>query len=271
MEKRYPADFVRVRPWGKLGDQKNDGYLRSRRMLFQCYAPNEMAAVTCLSKIEEDFTGALPHWKQFFDTWVFAHNSKEGLGPEVTKKLLALQSAHAEITVTQWGFEELRVEAFGLMEDDLASLFGRAPSRQGMVELGLAELAPVLDQIALLPPTPDPDLRPVPAEKIERNLLSDSVAVLLKAGMSRTDLVAKFFRSQATKQDQIAETFRARYAALRASGLAPDEVFAELQRFAGGHAYCRPQAVRAQVLAVLAFFFEACDIFERPDSDGVPS
>jgi hypothetical protein len=27
MEMRYPGDFVRVRPWGKLGDHKNDGYL----------------------------------------------------------------------------------------------------------------------------------------------------------------------------------------------------------------------------------------------------
>ena len=43
----------------------------------------------CIAKIDEDFAGALPHWKEYFDQWVFVHNSKEGLGPDVTAKLLA--------------------------------------------------------------------------------------------------------------------------------------------------------------------------------------
>src|SRR5262245_55230856 len=55
MEKRYPADFVRVKPWGNVGDKKNDGYLKSRRMLFQSYAPNSMEAAKAIAKIEEDF------------------------------------------------------------------------------------------------------------------------------------------------------------------------------------------------------------------------
>ncbi|QBD80397.1 hypothetical protein EPA93_32265 [Ktedonosporobacter rubrisoli] len=28
MEKCHPSDFQRVRPWGRMGDRKNDGYLR---------------------------------------------------------------------------------------------------------------------------------------------------------------------------------------------------------------------------------------------------
>src|SRR5580704_1274230 len=74
MEMRFPADFVRVRPWGNVGDRKNDGYLRSRRQLFQCYAPREMARAKCLNKISEDFAGALPHWRAHFDQWIFTHN-----------------------------------------------------------------------------------------------------------------------------------------------------------------------------------------------------
>lgn len=70
MEKRYPADFARVRPWGNVGDRKNDGYLKSKRQLFQLYAPNELTAAVTIAKIEEDFTGALPHWKEYFDTWI---------------------------------------------------------------------------------------------------------------------------------------------------------------------------------------------------------
>ena len=37
MERCYPGDFMRTRPWGKIGDRKNDGYLKSKRRLFQVY------------------------------------------------------------------------------------------------------------------------------------------------------------------------------------------------------------------------------------------
>lgn len=264
MEKRYPADFIRVRPWGNVGDRKNDGYLRSRRTLFQSYAPNEMDSAKCIAKIDEDFNGALPHWRAHFDVWVFVHNSREGLGPDQTKKLLDLGVHHAPLVVSQWGFEELRQEAMGLPEIELASLLGRAPSREGMSSLGLEDLVPVLEQIALLPPTADPDLRPVPADKLQRNMLSPAVESLLKAGMSRAELVRKYFKLKPTLQDQIAESFRSRYVELCAENRGPDDVFVSLQRFAGGDAVRSP-GIQNAVLAVLAFFFQECDIFERPE------
>jgi hypothetical protein len=263
MEKRYPADFIRVRPWGNTGDRKNDGYLRSKRFLFQSYAPNQMKAAETIAKIDEDFNEALPYWKDYFRTWIFVHNSKDGLGPDVTRKLLELDMVHKDIRVTSWGFEELRHETFQLNQADLASLLGNAPSHQGMVNLGLSELAPILDQIEMLSATADPDLRPIPADKVEGNLLSDHVAILLKAGMSRADLVGKFFLSQPSKRDRIAETFQSYYQNLRKMGFAPDQIFSELQRFAGGDAVPSPSRQNG-VLAILAYFFETCDIFERP-------
>jgi hypothetical protein len=263
MEKRYPADFIRVRPWGPTGDRKNDGYLRSRRMLFQSYAPNEMRAADCVSKINEDFNGALPYWEQYFSTWVFVHNSRAGLGPDVIATLLALGQGHAPIVVTQWGFEELRQEAMQLSSFDLASFLGPAPSRHGMIDLGLEDIRPVLDHISRVAPTADPDLRPVPSDKLHRNLLSDFVATLLRAGMSRADLVRKYFRLRPQLQDQIAEAFRNKYVELRRTQMPPDDIFVGLQRFVGGD-QVPPPDIQNAVLAVLAFFFEECDIFERP-------
>jgi ABC-3C protein len=266
MEKRYPSDFVRVRPWGKVGDKKNDGYLKSKRMLFQCYAPNGWPSAATEAKIAADLAGALPHWKEWFGTWVFVHNSREGLGPDVLALLLQLGTQHQPLLVTQWGFEELRQEALQLAEPELASLFGPAPSRAGMVALGLDEVRPVLDHIALLNPVAAPDLRPVPADKLQRNLLSGAVEELLRAGMGRADPVRKYFKLKPTIQDRIAEAFRQRYGELRASNETPDAIFAALQRFVGGHE--QMPATQNAVLAVLAFFFEECDIFERPEAQG---
>src|SRR5579864_2919048 len=102
MEKCHPGDFQRVRPWGNAGDWKNDGYFRSARILFQVYAPNEMSANDAVTKIHEDFYGALRYWQQSFDTWVFVHNSRQGLGPHIVAKLNELTIYNSTITICSW-------------------------------------------------------------------------------------------------------------------------------------------------------------------------
>jgi hypothetical protein len=263
MEKRYPNDFTRIRPWGNVGDRKCDGYHPSHRRLFQCHAPLRSTARGTVKKIRDDLAGALPFWREYFDTWIFVHNDRDGLGPDVAKALLDLGKQYAPLVVTHWGFEELRHQAMGLGEADLATLLGPAPTRTEMIDLGLESLAQVLDQVARVDRVPEPDLRPVPADKLTRNMLSSNVEVLLRAGMSRADLVRRYFTNKPRLQDQIAASFRARYAGLRDAS-SPDEVFAELQRFAGGDRVRNP-GEQSAILAVLAFFFEECDIFERPE------
>ncbi len=266
MEKRFPGDFIRVRPWGQAGDRKNDGYVRSKRWLVQVYAPNDMSAKAALAKIDEDYNGALPHWEQYFDTWIFVHNSKQGLSPDVTAKLLELDRARSPAVVS-WGFEELRRVVFELAPAELASLFGSAPGRGDMVNLGLDSLSLILDHVGAIQPNPNPDLRPPPADKISRNMLSEDVAILLRAGMSRVDLVRMYFRLHPERKDEIAESFRQRYDEIRSGGSTPDAIFADLQRYLAGDGVPSPSHQTA-ALAVLAFFFEECDIFEREVVDG---
>lgn len=82
MLKAHPNDFMACRPWGNVGDRKNDGYLPSARILFQSYAPNELSAAEAIKKINEDFEGAKEHWEEYFDEWTFVHNAPDGrLGP----------------------------------------------------------------------------------------------------------------------------------------------------------------------------------------------
>lgn len=265
MEKRYPGDFQRVRPWGNIGDRKNDGYVKSKRMLFQSYAPNEMTAAEAVKKIEEDFNGAVPHWKDHFNKWVFVHNSRDGVGPEVAAKLLELGKANPSFTLEQWGFEEMRQEAFQLGESELASLLGPAPTDGTMLTVKFKDIEVVLKAIAGQAPADGVDMRPVPKDKIQKNALSADVVTLLQAGMKRSHLVGKFFEGwhDATFGDFVAASFKAKYLELKRTGLAPDAIFCELQAFAGGRSRTSAEN-EAAVLAILAFLFEECEIFERP-------
>lgn len=267
MEKRYPrGDFQRVRPWGNDGDRKNDGYLRSKRILFQCYAPDELTAKACVAKIDEDFAGALPHWKKYFDTWVFVHNALRGWGPGVAEKFLALEATRPPFKLEAWTFNELREIVRELSVVDLADIFGPAPTQRDVLDLGMSELIPVLDHLARLNPHAEPDLRPVPADKLARNQLSDFIAGLLRTGMVRADLVEKYFRDRPADEDRIALGFRRRYEELRDGGTAPDDIFLALQQYAGGSVR-GTKARQVAELTVLSHFFQTCDIFERADPE----
>lgn len=127
MTKAHPGDFIPCRPWGSVGDRKNDGYLKSERTLFQVYAPNEMRMSETVSKVVTDFSDALPHWKDYFDIWVFVHNARDGLPPDVVAKLLELEAAHAPIKLTHWGLDELLARFRRLAAAELQSLYGYPP------------------------------------------------------------------------------------------------------------------------------------------------
>lgn len=268
MEKRYPSDFIRVRPWGNVGDRKNDGYLPSQRTLFQVFAPNEMSAAEAVSKIDEDFNGALPHWNEYFDSWVFVHNSPSGLGPDVTAKLLELKKQHSPLAIKTFGFEELSRIALSLPEDDLIALCGGiiALTTAEIRDVSFEDLKLILMNIARQPQVSDADLRPVPAEKLEKSGLSDEASHLLTRGMLKSARVRKFLADWPDPLfgNHVVASFRYEYRALRRAQMVPNAIFHELLVFAGG---LGSEAIghRGAVLAVLAYLFEECEIFERPE------
>jgi hypothetical protein len=264
MERRYPdGDFMRVRPWGSTGDRKSDGYLRSQRMLFQCYAPNEMKEAQALGKINDDFYGALPHWQDYCDTWVLVHNSREGLGPGITKRLLDLDAEHDDLSVRSWGFNELRRVVLELSDEDLRSFLGPAPTSRDFLSLGFEDLKVVLEAIKRQAAPPLPDIERVPREKARINRLSEDTESLIALGRRKSVLVGRFLQQYPDPKygDETIETFKLRYQELRDAGLTPDRIFLELQVFAGGEVTQEPKH-QAAVLAVLAYLFDQCDIFE---------
>jgi len=260
----YKADFMACRPWGKEGDRKNDGYLKSERRLFQVYAPNEMDAAKARTKITEDFEGAKQHWKNHFDSWVFVHNATDGLPPHVHRLLLEFEAANPGINLQPWCLEELRQVFRKLSDDDKASWFGPAPTEETKIRLGFEDLKIVLESIAALPVPSMTDVKDVPAGKIEANALSEAVAQLLKEGLIKSPLVEDFLSEwhDETLGERLAEAFKAEYRRLRDVYI-PNQIYAELQSWAGGDQRGSPEHELA-VLTVIAYYFERCDIFEEP-------
>ncbi len=266
MGKVYPNDFIACKPWGKIGDKKNDGYLSSKRILFQVYAPNEIKAADAIKKIDKDFNGAKEHWKKHFDNWIFVHNTIDSrLSPPIIEKLLALQQNNPQIKVGHWGYEELLNEFHKLNIKVLESWFGIAINTQSSVQLGFSELQAVLQHIQTKPLDESSAIREVSQGKIEANLLSTEVAEFLKIGMFKYSIVKDFFMKlrKPKYESQIASAFSDKYISLRDQKptLHPDLIFSKLEVWAGGTSIKTPKE-KAALLAILAYFFDKCIIFE---------
>ena len=265
MEKNYPADFIRVRPWGNIGDRKCDGYLKSKRILFQVYAPNELTLADTITKIDQDFQGALPFWKLYFNTWIFVHNSRDGLSPDVTAKLLSLERVDSSLAISSWGYEEIRHEVFQLPENELIQLLGTAPSNRAMAQLRYEDIRVVLINVSKQEQPAINEIRPVPGDKIKYNLLSNNVEIMLSSGMRKANLVKDFFRDHPDPRfgDRVAKKFNEKYREIQKIVFDPDEIFLQLQDFTAGESRSTP-GIECATLAVLAYLFEECEIFERP-------
>ncbi|MGO9165847.1 MAG: ABC-three component system protein, partial [Candidatus Sulfotelmatobacter sp.] len=79
-------------------------------------------------------------------------------------------------------------------------------------------------------------------------------------------LVQNFFEQwhDQTLGERLAQTFKDKYVTLREQ-FTPNNIFAELQSWAGGNQRGTPEHELA-VLTVIAYYFERCDIFEEPRS-----
>ena len=255
--------FEAVRPYGSMGDHKCDGWQPSTRTVFQCYAPYEVKEAKLNEKIGDDFMGACENWN--LRKWVLVHNDTRGLPPTTPKLLEQLRSDQVAIDV--WAEPEIQELAGALPLGKQEILFGFAPSMAAIRDLSLGELKEVLDDLSQAKPRPgEESLVPPSAEKIARNSLSIDVETLLIAGRRKEPLVEKYLRRSVDVAlgERVAEAFRRRYAELKEEAPSSDDIFYGLQLYAGGIATSPGR--QAAALAVLAYFFERCDIFE---DDGV--
>lgn len=260
----FGPDFEEVRPYGSYGDLKCDGLRISTGTVFQCYAPDAMRETDLIAKVDEDFHGARTHWPASMQEWVFVHNDGRGLPPNAVQYLDGLRQAHAPLQIATWSEPELLNLAMGLDLPALQALFGAAASIAIVDRLVMSDLVPIIEALQRQDPNPsDPPLTPPSPEKLEKNALSEETGLFLRIGRRKSALVDTFFRKSPRPDlgERIAEAFRLRYAELKAFDLPADAIFKHLQDFAGFNGEPKRQGA---ALAVLAYFFDSCDIFEDP-------
>lgn len=271
-------DFVRVRPYGGLGDKGCDGYLQSSGQLFQCYGAlaGELKQVATLTKkMADDFAKALKALPTIMKEWHMVHNIADGLPVEALTTMESLKLANTKLTFGFVGIEGFVDRVFRLKPFEIENLLGPAATESDATNfdnVALRELVQHLGSEADAIDFNAQDFRPVPPDKLNYNNLPNHWKQLISGGWKNAHLVSQYFdrHPDPLTGERIAKLFRDRYEYLKAQHLGPGEIMASLYELVTGIGNVPPQKqVAAQSL--LAFLFENCDIFERQSAGQVPS
>ncbi len=136
-------------------------------------------------------------------------------------------------------------------------------------QIGFKELEVVCTAVGAMDETLRPiDLPLAVDEKIRLNELSDVSAGHIRDGLAQAGRVGEFVEFQGRLSrgfgTRLAARFKSLYNDALAAGLAPDEVFDDIvARAQENSGPADAPQIRAAALAVVAFFFERCEIFEH--------
>jgi hypothetical protein len=137
--------------------------------------------------------------------------------------------------------------------------------QKAMLSVTLVEIEEVAQHLIATPSTEPIDFRVIPpSEKIAKNSLTAWPREQLTLGIPRAREVARYLSSMARTDPEFPERVKAgfvsEYRKLWAAGLRSDDLFQGMFRFATAGASDYKRMVAG--IAILAYLFEACEVFE---------
>jgi hypothetical protein len=266
-------DFLDVRTAGQLGDQGADGLSLHQRKLYACYAPETVEVTKVEAKLSSDLRKAVEKRAGQFGTFVFVHNDRRGIHPQVATLLSEAVTAHPELKFEQMGARRLWHEFMSLDQAAAEDILGcPIPIQQLVYGVGMEDLAPLLEHLrkqraAADPLTPLPNVSP---KKLDFNKIVGDARQALIRGMRHTHMVEAFYSGayREVEHDEVTQGFRLYYDQIRTEREDPEDILWQLEMHVLGNA-SQPPRVQQAAWVILAHFFERCDIFQEPPADWV--
>lgn len=166
--------FFEVGTYGNIGDLGADGLMIHDRKLYACNGPEVAKPTNVAAKIKSDLAKARKKRGGHFDTFIFVHNNRRGMHPQVTEALADLQKKHPDLRFENFGREHFYNELCRLERHQIEDLIGSFPAQKVVTGVVLDDVLPLLEHLAReRRPTHGLALLPLPsATKLEYNSFS---------------------------------------------------------------------------------------------------
>ena len=271
---KYDPDFTPIKPQGRIGDRKNDGYNPKTGVYYQVYAPERIDSKDAIEKIEKDIEGLYEYWnsKCPIKEYCFVMNDKyKGVYPEIESKILEIEN-------------EYNIDAKLILAKDIENMFMELDFEKmieiiGMItindisKISFADLNSIIEYIINMPYNKEIENNILPAEmenKICFNNLNPQIANILNVHSIYIGQLEKYFSNKGNfEREKIQHILTQIYeeAKIQVSDELED---ANSIRFFYIRDKILPEensiTINNAVFVLMAFYFESCDIFENPNN-----
>ncbi|VAW62973.1 putative cytoplasmic protein, partial [hydrothermal vent metagenome] len=194
------ADFQSIKPWGNIGDRKNDGYIRSKNIFFQVFAPEEITRSYphVVKKLIIDFKGLFNQWSPIDEFYFVLNDKYKGINADCEQTIQAIKQKYG---LKKAGFKtaaDLENLLFSLDEDQILSVVGYLPD-PAAIKLDYSVLNEIISHLMglALPKTQDsPVIYPDWDKKITFNNLGSLEARYLNDGFFQIGSLDEYLDNQ---------------------------------------------------------------------------
>jgi hypothetical protein len=265
------ADFQQIKPWGNIGDRKNDGYIKTKGIFYQVYAPEDVrkSYTNVVSKLKKDFDGLKAQWSPVNEFYFVVNDKHKGVNADCEKIMQEIKILH---NLNNAGFltvKHLENILFDLEDDQIYSITGFIPDPANIKQLDFSILNEVIGHIMKLPLSEGDKSKivlPDWNEKIYLNGLSEFVSLLLNNGFFQVHYLDKYLKNNS---DFLVDSLRDKMNVIYSQekeNKGGDELFWAIVNSASPKA---EQMYQTSVIVIMSKYFETCDIFEEPVQEEV--
>jgi hypothetical protein len=269
-------NFEKVKPQGKNGDRKNDGYIRGEGVFYQVYSPENPKENTqnAVKKLMEDFNGLYSFWNgiETIKEFNFVFNDKfQGSYPDLYKEISTLEKNHTNIKFNLFRADDLQRMFKELSPEKQDEILHLNSNETILSYEAISTVAEHLKSLVFSEEINNKLIAPDFEEKISFNHLSPTTAEMLKKHYENISEVEKYFSNVDNKElkKELQEKFTHLYnGAVKKYGEPLDQdvsenIFFDILTCSSSHGMCDP-AIRKASLSLMALYFESCDIYKEP-------
>ena len=259
-------DFQQIKAWGNIGDRKNDGYIRSKGIFYQVYAPEDIrkSYTEAVVKLKRDFNGLEEHWSPINEFYFVINDKYKGVNADSETAIQEIKEEHNLDEAKILTPKDLENVLFSLHDDEIFSITGFIPDPANIKQLDYSILNEVIAHIMQLHLNIGEKSRimlPDWNEKILFNNLSPYVSELLGNGFFQLPSLDEYLKNNS---DFLADSLRDKmneiYSKEKGDKKGDDLFWAIVNR-------ASPKAERmyqTSVIVIMSKYFETCDIFKEP-------
>lgn len=263
-------DFQSIKPWGNIGDRKNDGYIKSEGVYYQVYAPEDIrkSYVDAVNKIKTDFIGLHKQWSPVNKFYFVVNDKYNGVNADCEQAIQEIKSTFKLNDARILTAKDLEDKVFGLNDDQIFTIVGYLPDPGNLKNIDYSILNEIIAYIMDLPidsgrefaiTLPDLD------EKIQFNQLSSITANYLYNGLMKVVYLEEYLSNNS---DFVADSLRDKLSEIyqnEKDKYSGDLLFWNIVNILSPNIQQKYQSI---VIIIMSKYFETCDIFEEPTKEG---